>query len=122
MTLGDYWGIEKAHPEYLGAKGWNEAEGISVIIVNTEKGKQFLNSMDGVIERKPSNFAAAAAKNSQLNHPSDPGNREAVLQTYRNGGWEAVQTRFEKKVGWRKHTSRIKAMIPKGMKMILKRM
>lgn len=43
ICLGDYWGIEKGMP------GWNE-KGVSVIIVQTEKGRELLNMLgDNVV-------------------------------------------------------------------------
>ena len=38
ITLGDYWGIEKAHPQYLSDKLHDDSKGISVVIANTAKG------------------------------------------------------------------------------------
>ena len=33
ITIGDYWGIDKAAP------GFNDNKGVSLVIINTEKGK-----------------------------------------------------------------------------------
>lgn len=35
ITIGDYWGIRDEHPDF-----WNDDEGISAIIIKSEKGKQ----------------------------------------------------------------------------------
>src|SRR5699024_11643368 len=45
ITLGDYWGIEKQHPEYLGNNKWDEQKGNSLVIANIQKGIEFLNSI-----------------------------------------------------------------------------
>lgn len=37
ITLGDYWGIEKEHPELLGKSRWDESKGVSCLIVNSAK-------------------------------------------------------------------------------------
>lgn len=116
ITIGDFWGIEKQHPEYLGKNGWDENKGISVVIANTEKGKAFLGLMDGMIKFKPSDFDKAAAGNDQLKRPSTPGKRDSVLTAYKYGGWEAMEKKFKKNVGWRYYSSQIKALLPVELK------
>lgn len=46
FTIGDFWGIEKTLPEIYNEKG------VSLILVNTEKGKSIIN---GILENKLSN-------------------------------------------------------------------
>ena len=121
LTLGDYWGIEKAHPEYLGKNGFKESEGISLVIANTLKGRELLDTVQNVLELRKSSFELAAAGNGQLSHPSKTGPREELLKTYEQGGWDAMESRFAKNIGWRKYSSQIKARIPSGMKRLLKR-
>lgn len=122
ITIGDYWGIEKVHPEYLGKSGWNEAEGISVIIANTQKGQDYLKNVDECIELKRSNFENAAADNNQLNHPCDSGMRIEILDDYFQGGWFALEKRFNHNIGWRRYSSKIKSLLPQSIKRVLKGM
>ena len=120
ITLGDYWGIEKQHPEYLnGADGWDESNGISVVIANTSKGLEVLNEIDG-LEMRSSTFEKAAYGNKQLMHPSEKGKRQEILEQYRIGGWDALENRYQKKIGIRKYASQVKALIPLKMKRWLK--
>ena len=42
ITIGDFWGIENSHPELLDNKG------VSLLMVNSEKGEQLLKSLDGL--------------------------------------------------------------------------
>lgn len=118
ITLGDYWGIEKQHPDFL-TDGWDESKGISVVIANTEKGQAALERLQE-IEFKQSTFEKAAAGNGQLNHPSKEGKRNEILNLYQNGGWNALEQRYQKKIGLRKYSSQIKAVIPKKIKRWLK--
>lgn len=120
LTLGDYWGIEKVHPEYLGKGEWDESEGISVVIANSQKGLETLEQLGELIELKPSSFEKAAWKNGQLNHPSKPGSRDELLKQYASGGWSALENRFHKNIGWRKYSSQVKSVIPAGIKRRLK--
>lgn len=120
LTLGDYWGIEKAHPEYLGKGGWDESSGISVVIANNQRGLSALKEIRSFVEMKPSSFQKAALKNAQLKYPSVSGCREEVLQQYVLGGWDALEERFNKKIGWRKYSGMVKALIPAVVKRKLK--
>lgn len=121
LTVGDYWGIEKQHPDYIGRKGWKESEGISLILVNTEQGKKRLQASEAYIEFRESTFEKVAQCNRQLRKPSDCGKRDEILSLYNEGGWRAVDERYRKNIGLRKYSSQIKAMIPLGIKRKLKK-
>lgn len=42
ITIGDYWGIRDEHPDF-----WNDDEGISAIIIKSEKGKELFEKCRG---------------------------------------------------------------------------
>lgn len=50
INIGDYWGIEKEHPEILNSYGGliDERMGGSVVIVNIEKGDQLISNYDNL--------------------------------------------------------------------------
>lgn len=120
ITLGDFWGIEKQHPDYIGKNGFDTKSGISLMVCNTEKGLSFIENASG-IELKPSEFSKASASNPQLREPSKRGPRDELIKLYAEEGWEAVVKRYESKIGFRKHSSMIKSKIPTPVKSILKR-
>lgn len=120
LTLGDYWGIEKQHPEYLGKNGWNEKNGISVVIANTQKGIQLLRKVSNKLELRPSTFEKASISNLQLKFPSRPGRRDEILKIYKDGGWNAMERMFKKNIGLSLYSSQIKSMIPIRLKRLLK--
>lgn len=122
ITIGDYWGIEKAHPEYLKKSGWDESKGISLLIVNTDKGKRYINTVNEYIELKKSTFADVSAGNAQLVRPSLSGKRDELLYDYLQGGWQALESRYNKVPVWEKYTSIAKFLIPKGIKKKLKQL
>lgn len=62
----------------------------------------------------------AAYGNKQLMHPSEKGKRQEILEQYRIGGWDALENRYQKKIGIRKYASQVKALIPLKMKRWLK--
>lgn len=120
ITLGDYWGIEKQHPEYLGKDGWDEAKGISVIIANTSKGEATVNETGYALDLKESTFEKAAEANHQLRLPSDPGKRDDILRLYNDAGWTAVEKHFKDNIGWRYYSSLIKSFLPNSLKRFIK--
>lgn len=97
LTLGDFWGIDSRHPEYLKENGGSlDAEkGISCLLVNTAKGRAALDMLSAAVELRPSRPEAVAHANGQLNHPAVPGkNREKILSLYRGYGYPAVEVWF----------------------------
>lgn len=51
ITIADYWGIDKLMPDF------DDDRGVSLVLVNTEKGKAILNNLD--IEKRISSLEAA---------------------------------------------------------------
>lgn len=64
FTIGDYWGIQDVHPQV------DIFKGVSVLIVNTSKGKQILKNMRSYINCISSTFEFAARENEQLKESS----------------------------------------------------
>ncbi|EPB8190227.1 Coenzyme F420 hydrogenase/dehydrogenase, beta subunit C-terminal domain [Clostridium perfringens] len=121
ITLGDYWGIEKEHPEYIAKSEWDESKGISVVIANTNKGLELLKSLPEYLELRESSFEKASSNNGQLKKPSTPGKREEILSEYLSNGWNGLEKRFNKKIGIKKYKSQLISYIPKSLKKYLKR-
>lgn len=119
ITLGDYWGIEKQHPDYL-RQGWDEKRGISLVIVNTDKGKKCIDKCKFAIDFKISKSELAVVGNSQLREPSKPGRRKEILGEYLSGGWTGVEKSYKKKMKWRRYSSQVKSLIPMKIKRFLK--
>lgn len=120
LTIGDYWGIEKQHPELFNCDEWNEANGISLIIVNNKKGKSLLESVK-TITAKESSFSKIAQKNGQLIQPSEKGQRDVIIKQYYLNGWISIERLFNKTIGVRKYSSQVKSIIPQRIKRIVKR-
>lgn len=94
LTVGDYWGIEIEHPEYLRPKGMlDQKDGISMLMVNTEKGEDVFEMYKDVFWYYSSSFEKASKHNDQLRHPSIPGaNREKILILYQKKGYRSVDS------------------------------
>ena len=97
ITLGDYWGIEKHHPELLTKDGWDDTKGISCIVINTDKGKKYLEDLPISLQR--SNFAKISDKNTQLLRPCKKGNRDEIIRIYKTGGRKEIDNYFRKSTG-----------------------
>jgi len=66
ITLGDYWGIFKYHPEM------NDNKGTSVVLLNTEHGKALFESVAGKVAQCDSKVEYAIAGNPCIVHSSKP--------------------------------------------------
>ena len=122
ISLGDYWGIEKSHPEYLGKNGFDDTKGISAVIANTDQGKAALQLLQETACMKESAFEAAASGNERLRHGSECSPRRAeLLALYEKDGWSALEKYHSDSVGLKKHMSFVKSLIPPALKRCLKR-
>lgn len=102
FTLGDYWEIEKEHPEYiLKAKPRMVLRrGISCILVNTPKGKNMVSALQERMILHEVELNSVAAHNGNLRNASARGrNRDWFLTTCREKGYEAIEDAYRKNVG-----------------------
>ena len=58
ITIGDYWGIEEEHPEFS-----NKGKGVSVLKINTQKGKAFFEEWKDQLELCESTYEKVYAHN-----------------------------------------------------------
>lgn len=102
ITLGDFWGVDKEHPEWLSDTNWNKSQGISCILVNTEQGKRLLKFFARNVDMKVCSLDEITAKNKMLLRPSavHPA-REEILRIYSEEGYESLDRWFHKKYGLR---------------------
>ncbi|NZA40105.1 Coenzyme F420 hydrogenase/dehydrogenase, beta subunit C-terminal domain [Eubacterium callanderi] len=59
ITLGDYWGVEKFLKDY----NYNDDKGVSLLLINTLKGKKLINILSNKIVRKDINLQDAIKYN-----------------------------------------------------------
>lgn len=86
ITMADFWGIKKSHPELF------DENGVSFVLVNTEKGKDFFNSLQD-IERH--SVAVTDAEQPMLQRPSEkPERYESFWQDYKKRGFEYIVKRY----------------------------
>ena len=63
ITMGDFWGLQDKEIEK------RAKHGVSVMMINTEKGKKLCDMADELIEKIERTTDEAAAGNKQLRHP-----------------------------------------------------
>lgn len=85
ITLGDYWGIEKSHPE-LKKKSKN---GMSLVICNTLNGRNLFNSVAQELEITISTLEKATERNPRLTHnESRPPLRDITYADLKDKGFD----------------------------------
>ena len=94
LTLGDFWGFEDVHPEASTIQNkLDPRKGISLLIINSEKGKKYYDVCSDKFHCLLSSFEQASQENPQLVHPSKPGdNREKILRIYRKKGYCGIDS------------------------------
>jgi hypothetical protein len=111
FTMGDYWGIEKAHPEI------KKESGVSVFLVNSQKGKLLVNELMNYLYLTKSDFSKARMQNGTLNKPTrNSVIREKILETWREGGYQAVAAEYYKTNRKKIMLYRLKGILPKAIK------
>ena len=119
ITLGDFWGIEKQHSDWIKRKDIDSKKGISAVISNSEKGSKILKKINVV--KIPSSFEKISVGNTQLRTPSKCTKRDELFELYKENGWSAVEDRYKKNIGIRYYSSQIKSLLPDNLKMALKK-
>ena len=80
VSLGDYWGIKKHHPDF------DSSNGVSLILVNTERGKQMLEK--SAFDKTKSSLAFALETNGILKNPSSKSDcRDIFYSTVNEDGY-----------------------------------
>ena len=110
LTIGDYWGIEIKRPDLL------HKEGLSMVLVNTELGKKFFDSLDSIYMTETDIKTVVEKKQPHLFHPlKENFHQNEFWMDYVSYGWKYVA---EKYAGCKKSTlakQRIKRIVKKLM-------
>ena len=95
MTIGDYWGVEKHHSDF------NPRDGVSVVLINTDKGNQLFDLIKDSVRYAESNVAFAIERNSLVNeneegHVPVPKDRDNFFHTLCTDGWREADEKYLK--------------------------
>lgn len=96
ITLADYWGVAKYFPDL------ERANGVSLVLVNTQQGAVVWDSIKDIVEYRKSNVQDAAAKNKNLVKKTImPPIRPICYQMIRDRGYDDVaKNEFRMKGNW----------------------
>lgn len=112
ITLADYWGIQKMHPDFY------DENGVSLVLVNSEKGEQIWQEIKDDIIYIESSYENAAVMNGNLVAPSQrPECRDKIYDGYNGDFDKYVKTKLSFKINPK---TKIKKMIPMSIKRLLK--
>ena len=91
ITLGDFWGIGKKYPV------WDDDKGISVVMLNTEKGMQIYHKVSGQFEGREESLDLAKAGQRTLYAPTlkNP-NRDSFYKIFSEEGTVAALETYTK--------------------------
>lgn len=113
ITMCDYWGCEKQHPEL------DPIKGISAIIVNTQQGEAWLEKASASLRLVPSTVEQVASGNANLTHATPkPPERDAFYAAWKQMDFDVLANKYlTDPQAWKK---RLIAKIPRVIKRIVK--
>lgn len=116
FTMGDYWGVEKVHPEV------KTRNGVSVLLVNSKKGIALVDELSKYLNLTKSTFEQARKHNGQLNKPTAKSEkRDIIFKAWREGGYKAVAKQYYEDNKWDFRLRGIKGLIPTSVKKQVKK-
>lgn len=111
FTMGDYWGIEKVHPEI------DDRNGVSVLLVNSEKGLGLIDKLAEYLSLAESTFEKASVGNRNLLYPTNKSDRRGyILRIFSEGGFRSVDDYYRKTAGLKMVLYKMKAAVPVSIK------
>lgn len=94
ITIGDYWGFKQEYPNI--ADKFNDKDGISCILINTEIGKKYIEEYKDELDLIDSDIQKVSRHNKQLKKPSEyPYDREKILLLYNRYGFERLEKNYK---------------------------
>ena len=101
LTVGDFWGIAKSHPNF------NSPKGVSSVLVNTEKGQKLFEMMRPFAEVEEATLKEGMVKQHNLVQPSiRPATRDNFYKDIDEPGFiEHIKVGFQPK-------ARLKSVLP----------
>lgn len=111
ITLGDFWGVQKYYPEMYNKNG------VSAIIINTEKGKQIFESISNNLKYKECKLEEIEAGNPSLKSSGKyPKNRNKFFQDMDSLSIKKLKNKYANISLIKKIKGKIKRIIKKFIK------
>lgn len=103
LTLADFWGIDRV------VENFNDNKGVSLLLVNSEKGSRILNKVIDNIHCVECDLNASIKSNPNLSRPTaKPDSREDFWDFYYKNGFEKTFKKYYNKIRIKKIKRRIK--------------
>lgn len=89
ITIGDFWGVERAAPEF------DNALGVSLALIHNEKGKRLFEQVKSGLDVKQVDYSAAIAGNSAYNDSvGRPAERDRFFADLRLKKWKRLERKY----------------------------
>lgn len=89
LTIADYWGIEQKRPDLY------QKEGVSLLLVNSERGRKIIDSMDTIVLSKTEKDTIIKEKQPHLYYPvNQPDMYEKFWKEYERKGWKYIIEKY----------------------------
>ncbi|MBQ7718640.1 MAG: Coenzyme F420 hydrogenase/dehydrogenase, beta subunit C-terminal domain [Clostridia bacterium] len=114
ITLGDYWGIRQELVSKM--NGADIENGISCVLVNSDKGKKWLSGIESRLLMCASDRKSVEKRNKQLTGASVPTpEHNRLVKMYKENGYDAFIYGFKKNYK-KRAVGFVKSLIPKKIK------
>lgn len=108
ITLADYWGINNVNPKF------NDNKGTSVVIINSEKGKELFDSIKNKIKYEESDLKYILKYNPSIsNSVLINKNRESFFDNINNLEFDKLVKKYTKRPLYKRVLSKCKRIIKK---------
>lgn len=87
ITIADYWGIEKAAPEF------DDDKGVSLVLINNEKGDRFFSSVKSTVRWKETKIEDSMQP-SLIRSSSRPDRRERFWNDFKNKNFNYIAIKY----------------------------
>lgn len=116
ITIADCWGIEKIDKEI------NVHKGVSLIVVNTQKGKEVICDLQNYMELTKLDLEFAIKENEQFREPTKlHENRDKLYKNIDNYRFDKLIKKYGKEKFSIRMKRKIKSFIPKSLKKKIKK-
>lgn len=89
ITVGDYWGIEKEHPDCGSIMDFKD--GVSSVIVNSPRGAELLQSCRDALKIYPVDYSSIRKYNAQLKAPvRKPADYQLYMDAFARQGYKGI--------------------------------
>ena len=119
ITLGDYWGIHREHPDLLKSHGGiiDVEKGVSCILINSDKGQLLFDLCKESLITYSSTFEKISRNNpALLTPPNMPSDRDNYLNAYTESGYSGIEKVYKNQHGREFFWMSIKNLIPNHIK------